>query len=369
MLIYSVGDAKMRQQVFAAPSLSSSPDTFFISPLARGLQHVDTLSALNLWRVQLVLPPSYASPSFRLKILRLTQGTLGPQYELDWLLGVPGSKRTRRLKKLSIDEVDFLSVPSSSAERVVSPLVTYFYALASPSSSDSSDFSALTTLREFRLTSRYPLGPAGSASHLLSGFISLETVELGGPGIGYDLFSSLFLPSPSHSCALPPGEEACAPASTLKKLVLTHLTHPSLPLRTLLSFLTPSSPSPLFLPPPPPTAVLPLQLQDSHFTTGFPHPRLMPWRTRRSLPELQWAPLAHPQRGSTEDELQVEGNAWEAFSDALRMSNKAKKRVRKDDTPVRLWKNGLEIYYAFPENWQIDDGASSVGSSNLSEDF
>ncbi|GAA5867680.1 hypothetical protein JCM8547_001340 [Rhodosporidiobolus lusitaniae] len=373
--IYSVEDAKMRQQVFAAPSLSSSLDTF-ISPLAQGLQHFDALSALDLWRVQLVLPPPSTEPAFRLKILRLTQCTFGSQFELDWLLGAPGSKRTERLKRLSIDEVDFLSAPSSSAETVVSPLVTYLHALSFTLSFDSSDASPLTSLREFRLTSRHPLGPPGSASHLLSAFTSLETVELGGPGIGYDLFSSLFLPSFSSPSTLRLSEEARGPASTLRILLLTHLSHPSLPLPVILSFLTPYSPSSSTststssLPRPPPSAILPLALKELHLFTGFPLPRLLSWRVRRSLSESRWRPLASGGIRASEQEREEEQEAWEKVEGALRGLWEERRKGGKEGEGggVRLWKNRLEIEYALSSPSPSSSSPASSHSSDLNSD-
>ncbi|GAA6036198.1 hypothetical protein JCM8097_006831 [Rhodosporidiobolus ruineniae] len=317
-LVFSVEDVQQRLQVLASPS-SSSP---FLTALATW----DNLTILDLWRAKLGLPPSMPKPRFRLETLHLIQCTFGRLSDLLWLTGGPDEPRARKLKRLVLNEVEFLShpaggAPSSSAEP--HPLVSFFR----PSTAPANEAPFVSTLSDLTLILRDPL-PSAGLDTLLSPYTSLTKLEIGGPGVSLPLLSSVFTPFTSSSHSAAP-----TPASSLKDLALTYLTHPSLPLSSLLSLLSPPSPSSTPL-----TA-----LQTLRFYSGFPLPRSLPWRVRHATPEPRWEPLT-----TYDADWEAERKAWAEVEDAVRGVNRAKRRagLGGGGERVRLWKNRLEVTYA-----------------------
>lgn len=367
--IYAVEDLKLRLAVWATPG--------FVSPLVHGMQRWETLQHLDLWHVSLDLPEGFSAPTFDLRTLTLSGCTLSTSgKELEWIIagGEGRDGRGMRLDTLIVEELEFFPSPpsSSSAASVsaVSPLLIYL--LSAP---------FLHALTELRLTLRNPLlspSPFPSASsasddptletYLLSPFTSLQTLELAGPGVSLQLFTSVFLSPPSSSSSssslsLPSlfSSSSAPPSATLQTLQLSYL--PSLPLPTLLSYLSASPPSPSSA-----SAAL-LSLTKLHLFTGFPLPRGLTWKERRATQEPRWSPLAR-QRGAGVDEARETEEAWESVEGALRGINRAKGRRAPDDSasgkvaPVRLWRNRVEVDYATEET---PEKSSSEGEGNGSE--
>ena len=63
----------------------------------------DSLTVLDLWRVQLVLSPQTRQPKFRLRELTLISCELSSKFVIEWLLGEVGGTRSARLEKLIVN--------------------------------------------------------------------------------------------------------------------------------------------------------------------------------------------------------------------------------------------------------------------------
>ncbi|KAL8276769.1 hypothetical protein RQP46_010825 [Phenoliferia psychrophenolica] len=209
--------------VFAVPNihnaLQSLADlsTNWISPYIGALGAWDSITVLDLWRVQLVLPSSHPVPKFRLHELVLVSCELGSEFELEWLLGEFGGSRSARLRKLVVHEVNFTSAPGSS-----NPLHAIF---TSPSEHENTSPSFTSTLTFLELALPWPID---SASNLLTPLTSLLDLEFGGSGITPALFSSI-LPSllPTSSSHIP--TPSVSQSLTILHLhYVTSLPHPSL---------------------------------------------------------------------------------------------------------------------------------------------
>jgi len=341
--IVAVEDVQQRLQVWADPALGRAPQV-------AALGAWDHLTALDLWRVRLVLtatpgaqvrgegdsaathvdgegdtvhvmPPQ---PRFRLRSLALTQCELGGADELRWLLGSAATgdaERSNGLADLQLSEVVFVHHTRSS-----SPVLA---ALGRDEVGEEPVFAR--SLRGLRLLLEHPIGGEDGAEGrrpstegLLTPFIALKEVGLGGPGVDYALLASLF---PSH----PPATSSTSTFSTslssssLSSLSLQCLTHPSIPLSALLALLHPSR--------------VPPRLRTLTLHEAWHHPRTMPWAVLRTTSEPIWTAL-------DDDE------AWDDIERALRSVARSRRRgagvgvgVGAARDGVRLWRNRAEVEY------------------------
>ncbi|GAA6015546.1 hypothetical protein JCM10207_008631 [Rhodosporidiobolus poonsookiae] len=359
-LLVALEDATQRLQVLACPGRPAAP-------LLAALATWTNLTALDLWRVRLELPPasspdSLPEPPFRLKLLAVTQSKLGSARELEWLAGSPTSPtrgRTNRLETLILDDLSFTSTPGSTA-----PLRDFLFAAAGPP-----PFAG--TVRDLTLILREPLGPSPSPSldtdadadaHLLSGLTALRTAELGGPGLPLAVYLSLFLPPASSTRAA----RQSPPSHTLKSLTLTYLTHPSVSLPALLA---PFTARPTSLP----------KLVQLVMTTTFPLPRELGWSARRAAPEPRWAPLAAAAGADSDDEDEREAEeegAWAKVVQACRAVSLARVAAGTPDGEeedverrrVRLFKNRGEVQYSVRGSRGVGEGDSDEWDSEEEED-
>ncbi|BGP57980.1 hypothetical protein JCM8202_001930 [Rhodotorula sphaerocarpa] len=377
--ISAVEDPKQQLQIWASDAHAAQ-----ISPQVRALACWDNLARLDLWRVRLVLPTegSHAlpTPSFQLRELVLTQCELGGPFELEWLLGPasvsatasaadgtePDMVRSSRLRKLVLDRVDFVQTPRSSE-----PLRAVFPGRDHPPPA------CATTLEHLVLVLLHPMGPvegAGSSvpslsEGLLAGLSALRMVEVGGPGVDEPLLASLFgLPDrrPLQPPVVAAPASARAPSTTIRHLTLTYLTHPTLPVPLLLTYLNPS-----------PSALAPLtydvhplrDLDELTFKTSWDLPRRWSWEERQRAREPVWAAVH-----ADGDLLREEGGegGWEevqkAVGELVRERNRAAVRAgRATREGLRLFKNRLECTYDDGEDSDVD-GESAQDGTEADED-
>lgn len=234
--VSAVEDPKQRLQIWA--------DTARISPHVRALAEWDNLTRLDLWRVRLVLPrngPSTATlgeeeacrhlalptPNFRLRELVLTQCELGGRFELEWLLGgstdpanTARSLRSAQLKKLVLDQIEFVETPESSApiRAALFPSPGAEATVLPPPFAD--------TLEHLALVLPYPIvsqDGLSTSDDLLAGLTALKIVELGGPGVDEPLLASLFGAIQTDTTSSTPDRQR-PPSTTVRDLSLNYLT-------------------------------------------------------------------------------------------------------------------------------------------------
>ncbi|GAA6039950.1 hypothetical protein JCM8097_002636 [Rhodosporidiobolus ruineniae] len=316
-LTFSVEDVEQRLQVLASPSS--------VSPFLNAITTWDNLTILDLWRAKLVLPPSMPKRKFRLEMLHLNQCTFGGLGDLLWLTDGPDESTPSKLKNVVLNEVEFLSQPaggSPSTSAEPHPLVSFFR----PSTSLAGEPPFVSTLTDLTLILRYPLPSAGLDS-LLSPYTALTKLEVGGPGVSLPLLQSLFALPTSWTRST----RALPPASNIKELALTFLTHPSLPIPSLLACLAPPAPALSYL----------TSLHTLRFWSSFPLPRRLPWRERHATPEPLWEPIT-----TYDADRDVERAAWSEVEDTARRINQAKRKAgRGGAEPVKLWRDCLEVAY------------------------
>ncbi|GAA5855471.1 hypothetical protein JCM9279_005487 [Rhodotorula babjevae] len=331
--ISAVEDVQQRLQVWADPALGRAPHV-------AALGAWDHLTALDLWRVRLVLtaapralgdgdgemahearmPPQ---PRFRLHALALTQCELGGADELRWLLGSTATgdaERSIGLADLQLSEVVFAHHPRSS-----SPIL----AVLGRESAGGEEPAFVRSLRSLSLLLEHPIGgeyggegSPGSTDGLLAPYSGVEEVVLGGPGVDYPILASVF-PSPSLARPTTSPSTTTTSSSQLTSLSLQCLTHPSIPLAALLALLRPSR--------------IPPRLRTLTLHEAWHHPRTMPWAVLRTTREPLWTAL--------EDD-----DAWDEVERALRSVARSRKRgvglepgAARDG--VRLWRNRAEVTY------------------------
>lgn len=357
--IVAVEDVQQRLQVWASPLLGRTPHV-------AALGAWDRLTALDLWRVRLVLTSSSAQdaaagelpsePTFRLKTLVLTQCELGSAHELRWLVGgasdasCPSPARSAGLTHLVLSEVAFAHHPRSSA-----PLLALFQGGSAPAAAAAREPGPpfARSLTDLTLLLEYPIGGAGDAGAitgaasptpegLLSPLHALRDVTLGGPGIDHALLSSLF-PSPSASSSSTSYSHPSPSPSSLSSLSLQCLSHLSLPLPALLALLHPSRTPP--------------RLRALTLHEAWHHPRRTPWAVLRATREPFWGAL--------------EGDeAWDAIGSALR--GVARGRRRDAAAPVRegvrLWRNRAEVEYLGDDSEGDEEGEEGGGAAEDTSD-
>ncbi|GAA5900785.1 hypothetical protein JCM8208_004610 [Rhodotorula glutinis] len=332
--IVAVEDVQQRLQVWADPKLGRAPHV-------TALGAWDHLTALDLWRVRLVLSavpdaPNHGDgdgdgetapdhrlppqPRFRLRSLSLNQCELGGADELRWLLGsttTGDAERSSGLADLQLSEVVFVHHPRSS-----SPVLAVLgrHPVGDDEPAFTRSLGSLTLLLEYPIASE---GSRRSADGLLAPFHALQEVVLGGPGVDYALLASLFpSPSPAHSSASS-SSTSTRTSSQLASLSLQCLTHPSIPLSALVTLLHPSR--------------IPPRLRTLTLHEAWHHPRRMPWALLRTTREPLWTAL--------EDD-----DAWDEVERALRSVARSRRRgvglepgAPRDG--VRLWRNRAEVEY------------------------
>ncbi|GAA5985951.1 hypothetical protein JCM5350_007817 [Sporobolomyces pararoseus] len=317
--IYNLADPYQRLQIFSDASID------YESPFVRAIQSWDSLTQLELWRVQLKLCPDLRQPNFRLKTLRLRDVELSGSFELDWLV-----KRSTVLSNLVLENLVFTSTPASS-----SPLLDIFSPGPSPSFANS--------LKNLELELPYPVGEP-CPPNVLSSLVNLEHLLLGGEGVDLSLFSSIFPSlSPSNSSL-----ETPFPSQNLQTLSLHYLIHPSFlysdygpPLDTIQPR---SFHNVLFTHLLTPRSVPKLRSITLQPTGEFP--RQFTWAQRRGVPLPSWKLATATTYGD-------ESDAWFELESPLRKVNRQRRRenLQRGGTegelgPIKLLKNRLEIDYA-----------------------
>ncbi|BGP35099.1 hypothetical protein JCM10296v2_006929 [Rhodotorula toruloides] len=324
--VTALPDAKQRLQIWSDPTTTSH--------YVHALTTWSSLTTLDLWRVRLVLPPDDASvafPVFAVEELNLRQVELGDELELRWLLGEAGESRSAKLKKLRLNEVDFVRQKGTNA-----PLFSIFPA--------DQPASFASTLEVLDLTLSNPI-PSASAARFAR-FANLRELTLAGPGVDLVLCEAFF--GVDGGGANTKSADSDLPLSSLHDLAFQYLPHPSVSIPSLLALLYPPSSSSSAPPLP--------SLTDLRFHTTYHLPRVLDWRTRRLTREPVWADLA-------DDEVGDEG--WKEVFRCAGKINRARKRAalaRGESGVVRrvkVWQNRFEMGY---------DDVASEGEEEEEED-
>ncbi|KPV72087.1 uncharacterized protein RHOBADRAFT_47270 [Rhodotorula graminis WP1] len=330
-VIVAVEDVQQRLQVWADPVLGRAPHV-------AALGAWDHLTALDLWRVRLVLTAAPGAPNdgdgagdpplegrmspqprFRLRLLVLTQCELGGADELRWLLGSTATgdaERSSCLTDLQLSEVAFAHHARSSGPMLA---VLGRDRVTNDEPAFTRSLSSLSLLLEHPIVGDSDAESSTTTTDgLLAPFHAVKEVVLGGPGVDYPLLASLF-PSPSPANA----PTSSTTPSELVSLTLQCLTHPSIPLAALVALLRPSR--------------MPPRLRTLTLHEAWHYPRQMPWHVLRTTTEPRWTAF--------EDD-----EAWDDVERALRSVARSRRRgggggVGAARDGVRLWRNRAEVRY------------------------